>query len=412
MSPASAAPMTRMWGVWKVNRDGLRSAVRRGVEKIGPVRRRLGNRSDERERDENLVELYDQLRPRFTTLPARPEGELPDADSIALVQRAVLDSVASNEYLRVMTIDGDFDKSLVSVVRKLIETNNVRRARSVAHVIRNRDGLHEVGDICFALVVLREPMNETAWELFSRNDVAFVLRLAPAEYFRVGLELDPDTALVTLRRVLDGEFTVSLRSPQWLEIARGSFARGSEDLAAEALRRAEKALRKVQDPARVKQLRGDIAALRSWFGRRDAARKPVDVPAGEIPFAVLDYQQAGRAKSVISEGEALNTLALLGNLVRRRGLRFTGDDELVGLAETLQNRVAPARAIDGTARDGAPQHRRSRCVQLLGSARGHVAHRVGRAVAARQRPASRPPVQPASSADLPRRRDRAPGAAR
>jgi lipopolysaccharide biosynthesis glycosyltransferase len=330
-----------------VNRDGVRSAVRRGADKIGPLRRRLGSRADTQERDSRLVELYDQLRPKFTTLPARPEDELPDVDSIALVQRAVLDSVASNEYLRVMTVDGDFDRSLVSVVRKLIETNNVRRARSVAHVIRNRDGMQVVGDICFALVVLREPMNETAWELFARNDLSAVLHLAPVEYFRIGLELDPDAALAALRRVFDGEFTVTLRAPQWLEIARGSFARGSEDLAAEALRRAEKALRKVQDPARGKQLRTDIAALRSWFGRRDAARKPVDLPTGEIPFAVLDYQQAGRAQSTISEGEALNTLALLGNLVRRRGLRFTGDQELVGLAETLQNRVAASRTIDG-----------------------------------------------------------------
>jgi lipopolysaccharide biosynthesis glycosyltransferase len=330
-----------------VNRDEVRSAVRRGAEKISPLRRRLGNRAEDRESESRLVELYDQLRPKFTTLPARPEGEAPDADSIALVQRAVLDSVASNEYLRVMTIDGDFDKSLVSVVRKLIETNNVRRARSVAHVIRNRDGMQQVGDICFALVVLREPMDETAWELFSRNDVSAVLHLAPVEYFRVGLELDPDTALATLRRVFDGEFKVSLRAAQWLEIARGSFARGSEDLAADALRRAEKALRTVQDPARAKQLRADINALRSWFGRRDAARKPIDLPAGEIPFAVLDYQQAGRAKTAITEGEALNTLTLLGNLVRRRELRFSGDDDLVPLAETLHNRVAPSRVVDG-----------------------------------------------------------------
>src|SRR5690242_20986975 len=124
-----------MRGVSKVNRAGVRSAVRRGVDKIGPLRRRLGDRAEALERERRLVELYDRLRPQFTALPPRPEGELPDVGSIALVQRAALDSVASNEYLRVMTIGGDFDKALVSVVRKLIETNNVRRARSVAQVI-------------------------------------------------------------------------------------------------------------------------------------------------------------------------------------------------------------------------------------------------------------------------------------
>ncbi len=330
-----------------MNRAEVRSAVRRGAEKIGPLRRRLSNRADERESESRLVELYDQLRPRFTTLAAQPDGELPDVESIAHVQRAVLDNVASNEYLRVMTIEGDFDKAIVSVIRKLIETNNVRRARSVAQVIRNRDGMGPVGDICFALVVLREPMDETAWELFNRNDLSVVLHLAPAEYFRVGFELDPDTALASLRRVLDGEFSVALRAPQWLSMARAAFARDSEDLAEKALRRAEKALPRVQDQRKAKQLRADIGALRSWFGRRDNARKSIDVPVGEIPFAVLDYQQAGQAKTPITEGEALNTLSLLGNLVRRRGVRFTGDADLVALAETLQNRVAPSRALDG-----------------------------------------------------------------
>lgn len=336
-----------MWGVFQVNRAGVRSAVRRGIDKIGPLRRKVNDRAEALERDSRLVELYDQLRSQFTNLPARTDGERPDVESIAHVQRAVLDSVASNEYLRVMTVEGDFDKSLVSVVRKLIETNSVRRARSVAQVIRNRAGLESIGDICFALVVLREPMNETAWELFERNELATVLRLAPVEYFRVGFELDPDAALAALRRVFDGQIEVALRSPQWLEIARGSFARGSDDLAAEALRRAESTLRHVQDPARGKILRSDIAALRAWFGRRDAARKPVDVPDGVIPFAVLDYQQAGQAKAPVSEGEALNTLTLLANLVRRRGLRFSGDPGLVQLAETLQNRVEPSRVLDG-----------------------------------------------------------------
>src|SRR6476620_1854816 len=115
--------------------------------------------------------------------------------------------------------------------------------------------MREIGDICLALVVMREPMNETAWELFSRNDLGFVLRLAPVEYFRVGFELAPDTALAALQRLLKGEFTVALRPGQWLDIARASFAVGAEDLAEQSLQRAEKNLYKIRDEKRATQLR-------------------------------------------------------------------------------------------------------------------------------------------------------------
>ncbi len=287
-----------------------------------------------------LVDLYDKLRPHFTSLPARDDDELPDIDAVALVQRTVLDSVASNEFLRVMTVNGDFDRSLVSVVRRLLETSNVRRARSFAQVIQNREGMRAVGDVCFALVLMHEPMNEVAWDLFTRNDESVVIHLAPVEYFHVGFKVDPDGAIATLRRMLDGEFRVALGPSQWLEIAQVSFARGAEDLSALALRRAENTIERVKGRARVKQLRADIAGLRAWYGRRDAARKAVEIPAGEIPFAVVDYQQAGRPEASIGDGEALNTLSVLGNLVRRRGVRFTGDSSLVALTETLQNRVA------------------------------------------------------------------------
>ncbi|MGH8861723.1 MAG: glycosyltransferase family 8 protein [Jatrophihabitantaceae bacterium] len=71
------------------------------------------------------------------------------------------------------------------------------------------------------------------------------------------------------------------------------------------------------------------------------------VPEGEIPFAVLDCQLPGRPLASPNEGDAFNTAAALGNLARRRGVRFTGDEGVVALAENLRSRVDPRRAIDG-----------------------------------------------------------------
>lgn len=331
-----------------MNRDAIKAALRRRATKVAPARRAMTQRTQRLERVEALVGLYDQLREHLTSLPhGTDDGELPDPKSIELVRRTALDTVASNEYLRVMTVDGDFDRSLVTVVRRLLDTGNIRRARSFAQVIRHRDGMQAIGDVCLGLVVMHEPLNEVAWELFNRVDVAVALHLAPGEYFEAGFDVDPAVALDTLARLLAGEFAAALGAPKWLDIARGAFLLGAEDLSARAARRAARALPRVKEPGRREELRRDIEGLRSWYGRREQARAAAHVPAGEIPFAVADYQHPGRRATAITEGEALNTLAVLGNLVRRRELVFTGDLALAGLAETLHARVRPERATAG-----------------------------------------------------------------
>ena len=165
--------------------------MRRGISKIDALDRVVVKRARQHDQLERLLAFYDTLRDRFTSLPARPEDGFPNTADVAHLQRVLLDHSVSNEFLRVMTVNADFDRSLVTVVRRLVETNNVRRARPFAQVIQNREGMRDIGDICLALVVMCEPMYETAWELFSRNDTVVVLRLAPVEYFRVGLRSRP-----------------------------------------------------------------------------------------------------------------------------------------------------------------------------------------------------------------------------
>ena len=151
-----------------------------------------------------------------------------------------------------------------------------------------------------------------------------------------------------LHGLLHGKFPVTLQPVQWLDVARASFAVGHEDLAELALRRAEKNMHKVRAEARARALRADIAGLRSWFGRRQLPER-LKSPDGRDLGRDLDYQAPDQRRSPISDGEAMNTLAVLGNLLRRRGVQVTGDPELVALAGHLQKRIAPKRALDGPA---------------------------------------------------------------
>lgn len=271
--------------------------------------------------------------------PAESATQLPTIDDIERVETAVLENAAMSGFVnRAIRQDG-FEPAAVELVRRLLQVGHVRRARSIAQVFRANAGTRAMGDVCFALVTMHEPVYETAWQLFSRNDPAFVLRLAPREYFVAGFQVAPAEALDVLARVINREIAMRAPAHLWLEIATGAFVLGAEDLADRVLKRAER--------RNATRLKPEIEALRSWFGRRATASAPVEMAPGTIPFAVTDYRMPGQLPGPIRDDEALATLAALGNLVRRRNLRFVGAPRLVPLANRLGRRVPQARQVDG-----------------------------------------------------------------
>ena len=77
-------------------------------------------------------------------------------------------------------------------------------------------------------------------------------------------------------------------------------------------------------------------------------RRPRSVPTGSIPIAILDYQspdhQGGTSGNL---GDYIQTLSLLGNLVRMSDVTFTGEDGLGAVATELQKRVQPQLRTPG-----------------------------------------------------------------
>jgi lipopolysaccharide biosynthesis glycosyltransferase len=193
-------------------------------------------------------------------------------------------------------------------------------------------------------MTMRDDVPETAWQMFARNDVALAMRLAPALYFRLAFRFEPELARDVLRRAIDGELEVVAAPASWLEIARVAFVMGAEALSQGALGRAEDGLDTMVNKARSDEVRRDIAWLRQWAARGDAAPESVE-QSGEIPLAVLDYRRPDTRAS--DTADYLNTAAALGHLTCRRGLRFVGEDDLARTASRLQQGVAPDRALDG-----------------------------------------------------------------
>ncbi len=77
------------------------------------------------------------------------------------------------------------------------------------------------------------------------------------------------------------------------------------------------------------------------------APEPKAVPDGAVPVAVVDYQTPDQVLASGNLGDYIQTLSLLGNLVRLGGVEFTGEQGLGELARELQGRVRPEVRADG-----------------------------------------------------------------
>jgi len=79
-----------------------------------------------------------------------------------------------------------------------------------------------------------------------------------------------------------------------------------------------------------------LALIEGWL-----PRTPKPVPAGAVPFAVIDYQTPDQVLASGNLGDYIQTLSLLGNLVRLTGVTFSGEADLGELATELRSRVRP-----------------------------------------------------------------------
>jgi lipopolysaccharide biosynthesis glycosyltransferase len=75
--------------------------------------------------------------------------------------------------------------------------------------------------------------------------------------------------------------------------------------------------------------------------------RPVAVPAGAIPVGVLGYQTPDHVLTSGNLGDYIQTLAMVGNLVRLVDVTFTGEDGLGELATELQGRVQAGLRLPG-----------------------------------------------------------------
>lgn len=268
---------------------------------------------------------------------------MPMLKSVREVQREVKRYGAEDAFFKELLLGAPVDEAMVKTVRELSKANATGRARAVAQSMLSRDEFSEVSNLAMAIVAFSERMHGLSWELFCLTDFDQAMRLAADEYFRSGFRVDSPKAALDLGQLLTGDYEDFIRPEEWLRIARWSFGAGHEDLSKRALERGRARLDEVADPG----LRQSIDWLASWYGRADEAKKPVEAPEGTIPFAVIDYKQPDENMASCNLGDHVQTISSLGHVVRHSGFRFSGDAELVGVVNKLQDRVKPERKVGG-----------------------------------------------------------------
>jgi lipopolysaccharide biosynthesis glycosyltransferase len=303
--------------------------------------------AEQREALDHLGSRHEQLRRRSDHLESVVQSS---SAELAAVQAEAGRSAVFADFFDALGADGDLSRAMVTMTRTLIgRPGGTSEARIFAQVFQQYDEVRPIAEICVALCAFAEPMPEPAWALFTRNDLALVIRWAAAEYFQLGFRRDPDTAAASLARVLSGEIPLDADPHVWIEIAYASFSAGVLELVDQALERAEGAMPTVADGDRAERLRARLSNLRQWLGRAARASQPVPLPEDEIPFALVGFQHP--EWSSVSRGldDFADTLAVLGQLLRHENVRLDGEPDLVDVATRLRDGVpTEARVVGDT----------------------------------------------------------------
>ncbi|MEP9385004.1 glycosyltransferase [Nocardioides cheoyonin] len=182
---------------------------------------------------------------------------------------------------------------------------------------------------------------ELGWQEFDGIDPATLAELAPVEAATCALRTGHDDAATVIAEAVldaaDGPRAADLTAV--VGLAGRFLVSGQEKLAGRLVEHAETLVRSESSEADTGLLRN----LRRWTHPAPAPQ----VPSGAIPVGVLDYYQPDFGRSSRNVGDYVQTLAMLGNLVRFRGTRFTGTEGLGELASMLQGRVRPELELPG-----------------------------------------------------------------
>ena len=157
---------------------------------------------------------------------------------------------------------------------------------------------------------------------------------APAEHVRAGLAAAPEETLREIRALVADD-PPGVGAESWYEILTAVFGYGDQQLAREVFAVFE---RRVDDGS---PLAAERDSLRPWVAADADSPSAPPPPGGRRTVAIMDYGHPGSGRASANIGDHIQSIAALGHLVRHRGVRLHGDEQLVRLLEELGSRTRP-----------------------------------------------------------------------
>ena len=270
---------------------------------------------------------------------ADPARLVPPTNPSVLEQ--VRTSAAHAEFSRALTSGASLERATYRGVAALTAAQDPDAAWALAEAVRRLPSGHTAAVVGLIVLRHRQAQFEQVWELATGLDDEVLATYLPVEVI--------DGALASSRTDARTRAAAIVSTPQrfddvMLVDLAGRFLVAGERAPAEGLM-AELRSRPGPEHSSRRQL-SDRARASARHIEATLARAPKPVPAGAVPFAILDYQSPDQHAASNNLGDYIQTLALVGNLARFSGVQFTGEDGLGTFASELQQYVHDELRID------------------------------------------------------------------
>jgi uncharacterized Zn-binding protein involved in type VI secretion len=271
-------------------------------------------------------------------------GTAPAAASPGRPKAARAPAPHRESLLRALERGWRLDDSVISQIRSLIGAAEADEARAIAESLREHPETRTLGHVASGIVAYRQGFVELAWAEFQHVPREAWIRLATVEYVRSGLAVAPDDALREIRQLVADD-PADAPAKSWFEVLTAVFGFGEHDLA-----RAVYAIfdRHVdEDPTQWRHAELQRDWLRPWVAADAGSPTAPSPPEGRRSFAIMDYGHPAPFIASANIGDHVQSLASLGHLVRHRGVRWHGPEDLVDLLNELGGRTRPEMQRDG-----------------------------------------------------------------
>ena len=128
----------------------------------------------------------------------------------------------------------------------------------------------------------------------------------------------------------------------WYELLAAVFGAGDQELARAVFARFDEHV--ARDPGAWPDAARHRDSLRDWVAADPGSPTAPPPPGGRRTIAIMDYGHPGADRASANLGDHVQSIAALGHLVRHRGVRLHGREELTAVLGELGERVRPDRA--------------------------------------------------------------------